>query len=108
MKMEEWRERLLAEKREIEDASGKTTAEREPVDAAMQSVGRIGRMDSLQNQAMALEAERRRKERIKRIDAALARLAADEFGICARCGEDIDPRRLELDPTAPTCARCAA
>lgn len=104
----EVRLRLLAEKRELEEASGKTTSEREPVAVDQQSVGRIARMDSLQNQAMAIEAERRRQERIKRIDAALARIASGEFGACVRCGEEIDPRRLALDPTVPTCTRCAA
>jgi DnaK suppressor protein len=104
----ELRQRLLAEKRELEEASASTIAERQPVDADLQTVGRIARMDSLQNQAMAVEAERRRQARIRRVDAALARIDSGEYGACVRCGEDIDPRRLELDPTTPLCTRCAA
>lgn len=56
---------------------------------------------------MAVETERRRRFRLERIAAALARLDAGEFGWCAACGEAIPPARLELDPTVPTCIACA-
>ena len=64
-------------------------------------------MDALQNQAMALEAERRRRLELQRIEASLKRLEAGDFGYCVTCGEQIPLRRLELDPTLPTCVACA-
>lgn len=45
-----------------------------------QSVGRLSRMDALQNQAMAQETQRRRSQERKRIAAALERIAEDEYG----------------------------
>jgi DnaK suppressor protein len=30
-----------------------------------------------------------------------------EYGFCTECGEDIATKRLELDPTLPTCINCA-
>ena len=69
-------------------------------------VGRLTRMDAMQSQAMAIETERRRDLEIKRIDAALGRIDADEFGYCGICGEPIDTRRLENDPTVVTCITC--
>lgn len=72
------------------------------------SVGRLSRMDAMQGQAMAIEAQRRRELQLRRTDLALARIAAGEYGICLGCDEDIDPRRLEIDPTATLCIACAS
>jgi len=45
-------------------------------------------------------------DEIRRIDAALARIAHGDYGVCARCGEDISEARLEIVPDAATCCRC--
>jgi len=44
---------------------------------------------------------------IAQIDAALQRVATGDFGICARCGEEIAEKRLDLLPYTPHCANCA-
>ena len=72
-----------------------------------QSVGRLSRMDAMQQQSMALAAEHRRQTRITRITAALARIDEDDFGYCLACGEDIEPKRLDADPSVPVCGACA-
>lgn len=102
-----FKKRLLAMREEVALDSEMTEAERKPVTLDQSMVGRLSRMDALQNQAMALEAERRRGVEIQRIDAALQRIDDDEFGYCAVCGEDVEPKRLEHDPTAPSCIACA-
>ncbi len=51
------------------------------------------------------EAQRRE---LQQIDAALARLEAGEYGLCADCGQEIDPRRLKALPYALLCAECAS
>ena len=71
-------------------------------------VGRLSRMDALQAQAMSRESNRRRSEAILRIRAALKRLDQDEYGRCVRCGESINPKRLELDPATALCIDCAS
>jgi len=101
------RARLLALKQEILSLSQSAAEDRKPVGLDQQSVGRLSRQDSLQVQAMAKAAEARRAGELKRIEAALARLAEGEYGYCAECGEAIEPRRLEIDPAAPRCAGCA-
>ena len=73
-----------------------------------QSVGRLSRMDALQQQAMANATQARRGQQSKRIDAAFMRMKQDEYGYCSNCGEDIPIKRLELDPTVATCVTCAA
>ena len=42
------------------------------------------------------------------VDAALARVAAGEYGVCEECGLAIAPARLEARPTARLCIDCAA
>ena len=69
--------------------------------------GRLSRMDALQQQAMAQETGRRRDAELARIAAALRRLDAGEYGLCQACGEPIAPGRLEVDPAAERCIRCA-
>ncbi|MCA3255248.1 MAG: TraR/DksA family transcriptional regulator [Alphaproteobacteria bacterium] len=54
---------------------------------------------------VALEAAGRRET--GRIVAALARIDAGTWGDCVRCGAPIDPRRLEADPSAPSCVGCS-
>ena len=70
-------------------------------------VGRLSRMDALQGQAMSLERERRRRNQLDRITAALLRVARGEYGYCAECGEEIAFERLQFDPTTPLCFNCA-
>lgn len=81
---------------------------RKPVELDRASIGRLSRMDSMQMQAMAQAAERRRQHEIARINAALKRIDQGEFGFCVACGEAIDPKRLDTDPSVASCICCAA
>jgi DnaK suppressor protein len=40
------------------------------------------------------------------IDQALKRLDAGTYGICADCGEEIQPERLDIMPAAALCVEC--
>jgi len=73
-----------------------------------QSVGRLSRMDAMQQQAMAKATQARRGQQSLRIIAAFSRMDEGEFGYCTECGEDIPLKRLELDPTLATCVSCAS
>jgi DnaK suppressor protein len=91
---------------DAEDALGREGQQTVALD--QQSVGRLSRMDALQQQAMAKATQARRSQSRARILAALERIAEGEFGYCCECGEEIAEKRLELDPTTPTCVNCAA
>lgn len=43
---------------------------------------------------------------LRELDAARARIAADEYGTCIDCGVEIDPARLLAQPTAVRCIVC--
>ncbi|MEZ6023986.1 MAG: TraR/DksA family transcriptional regulator [Hyphomonadaceae bacterium] len=101
------RAKLVAQSEELRAASAQTEDDRKPVALDQTSVGRLSRMDSMQVQAMAVAQEKRRHDAIKRIESTIARIDADEYGDCIKCGEEIGEGRLQVDPTAPTCIRCA-
>ena len=42
------------------------------------------------------------------IDAALLRVEAGSYGICARCETEIGEERLDVVPFTPLCRDCAA
>ncbi|PTB91138.1 molecular chaperone DnaK [Marinobacter sp. B9-2] len=73
-----------------------------------QSVGRLSRMDALQGQALAKAGKERAERQLKMIEAALMRIDNDEYGECMECGEPINPKRLEIDPTTLYCIECAS
>ena len=70
-------------------------------------VGRLSRMDAMQAQAMSQETGRRRRQLLVAIDAALERIKTGEYGDCFECGDTINPRRLEADPSSRLCISCA-
>ncbi|ABM62741.1 TraR/DksA family transcriptional regulator [Halorhodospira halophila] len=105
---ETFRQQLLALREETVAAAESARAATATVELDQTRQGRLSRMDALQGQQMALERERRRQHLVQRIDGALRRLDSGDFGYCFICGEDIDPRRLQADPTLTRCAECAA
>ena len=47
--------------------------------------------------------------RLYEIDDALRRLyrEPERFGVCAVCGKEIEPERLDVNPATPVCAPAA-
>ena len=89
---------------DTEDAAGQDA--QSTVELDQQAVGRLSRMDALQNQAMAQAQARMRNAERQRIYAALKRIDDGDYGYCTDCGEDIEPKRLNADPTIPRCLDC--
>ena len=98
---------LIARRKELEQLSENSAEARETVTLDQASVGRLSRMDAMQQQAMAQATERQRANEISRIEGALKRLEKDEYGACVECGDDISLKRLEIDPSASHCIKCA-
>ncbi|GAB3031535.1 MULTISPECIES: TraR/DksA C4-type zinc finger protein [Oleiagrimonas] len=97
----ELRQRLLAEDAGAADA-------RATVELDQAAVGRLSRMDALQQQQMALAEQRRRQQTLQRIEAALRRVEEGRYGECAVCGECIAEARLRMDPVIALCLDCAS
>ena len=100
--LETRRKALLARREELERLSEIAAGRRETVELDQTKLGRLSRMDALQEQEMALAQERRRKAELQRIEAALKRIEEGEYGYCLACDEPIAEKRLDNDPAAMT------
>lgn len=103
-----FRERLDQEAAELRASDSATQEDRAPVELDQTSVGRLSRMDAMQQQAMASAQSRRRSGRLRAIELALKRMDDGEFGWCQECGDEIPAGRLDLDPCVPNCVACAS
>ncbi|PIE45770.1 MAG: RNA polymerase-binding protein DksA [Gammaproteobacteria bacterium] len=56
--------------------------------------------------ALTLRSRDRERKLIAKINAALARIANEEFGYCNKCGIEIGLKRLQARPTAELCIDC--
>ncbi|PJE78795.1 RNA polymerase-binding transcription factor DksA [invertebrate metagenome] len=83
------------------------TGSKDTVSLDQQNMGRLSRMDALQGQQMALEQDRRRERMLRGVQCALRRIDEDGYGYCSDCGESINPKRLEINPCADKCIKCA-
>ena len=71
-------------------------------------MGRLSRMDAMQQQAMSQATNQRRQLKLAQIESALTRIENDDYGYCTECDEAINPKRLEFNPTATLCIQCAS
>ena len=71
-----------------------------------QPIGRLSRMDALQQQKMAQENRRRAELRRAQLKQALGWMEEGDYGFCRRCEEPIGYRRLKARPESPFCVGC--
>jgi len=102
----DFKAQLLALGAELQAIQASSAADSKPVELDQAAVGRLSRMDAMQGQAMARATARRRQEQLQRIEGALRRLDSGDFGYCAICDDEIDPKRLRVDPTLTRCVKC--
>lgn len=57
---------------------------------------------------LALSTLERERRELGEIESALARIKANEYGICQNCGNPIAEARLRALPWARWCIKCAA
>lgn len=96
----------LKAKLEAVNATGLAAAETVELDQTR--MGRLSRMDAMQQQEMSKATNQRRNLKLLKIESALKRIERKDFGYCIECDEDINPKRLEYDPTATLCIQCAS
>lgn len=72
------------------------------------AVGRLSRMDTLQNQALSAGLREREVARLSQIVEALARIEKGSYGVCGSCSSEIPFERLFVFPEASECAACVA
>lgn len=71
------------------------------------SIGRLSRMDAIQSQQMALGLRARQQQQLLRVQNALKAVANGTYGQCRKCKGPIALERLEAQPDAGFCVKCA-
>lgn len=104
--LDSFRERLISLRDEIEQLNNDSIEAADTVVLDQSKVGRLSRMDALQAQQMAQETARRRQIQLQKINTALRRMDAGEYGYCLICDEEIAVARLDFDPASTRCIGC--
>lgn len=74
-----------------------------PLDAA---IGRVSRMDAINNKTINEASLRDKKKILKRLERALDQSLDKDFGKCQKCGKEIPFGRLEYMPHTTRCVHC--
>ncbi|MEH6813577.1 MAG: TraR/DksA family transcriptional regulator [Motiliproteus sp.] len=99
---------LLQNKQDLDAAIKSAELSSQPVDLDQSKVGRVSRIDAIQQQQLAKANVQTLKTQQLLMDKALLRLEAGEYGECLGCGEGILLKRLLIRPESPYCVDCQA
>ena len=104
--IDELRELLEQRRTDLENLLENTGDAAKPVPLDQQSVGRVSRIDAIQQQQMAAASQAQTSAGLRRVEQALKRIDDEEFGFCLQCGEAIAFARLQVQPEAGLCLAC--
>lgn len=100
-------------KKEIQELIQKLEGEIADLEANAQpvapenAIGRISRMDAINNQSVLEASLRNRRRKLSKLRIALSNVDQPGFGICSSCGRNINPKRVMLMPESTRCIHCA-
>jgi DnaK suppressor protein len=72
------------------------------------AIGRVSRMDAIQNKSITEAALRQAEKKLGRLKHMLTKIDDKDFGLCNRCKQPIPFKRMLLMPQSPYCVRCAS
>ena len=91
--------RLTLEIADLEESAGPVSPEN--------AIGRISRMDAINNKSVVEASLRNRKKKLSKLQLALAKVQEPGFGLCRICQCQIQIKRLTLLPESDKCVKCA-
>lgn len=71
------------------------------------AIGRISRMDAINNKSVIEAALRKSKEKLEKLQIALSKIDDDDFGLCVHCHKPIPLGRILIMPQARSCVACS-
>ena len=72
------------------------------------AIGRISRMDAINNKSVAEAALRKAEEKLSKLKYVLTKVDDEGFGLCVKCGKPIPIGRILLMPQSRHCVHCAS
>lgn len=106
MTTDEVKKRIAEEITKTEQLIGDYQEMTKPV-APDVSIGRISRMDAINNQSVTESAIRQAEEKLGKLKYALTRVDSSDFGICMKCKSRIPLGRILIKPESMYCVNCA-
>lgn len=71
------------------------------------AIGRISRMDAINNKAVTESALRQAQEKLNKLNYVLTQVGSEDFGICMKCRTQIPVGRILIRPESMYCVNCA-
>ena len=71
------------------------------------AIGRISRMDAINNKSVTEAALRKAKDKLENLKFAVSKVDDDDFGLCVKCKKPIPLGRVLIMPQARTCVNCS-
>jgi len=71
------------------------------------AIGRLSRMDAINNKSVTEAALRTAEEKLSSLKYLISRVNEDDFGLCRRCRQAIPLPRLMFMPQSQFCVNCA-
>jgi len=71
------------------------------------AIGRISRMDAINNKSVTEAALRKAKEKLEKLRFVLPKVNDDDFGFCIKCKQAIPLGRILIMPQSRTCVKCS-
>lgn len=71
------------------------------------AIGRISRMDAINNKSVSEASLRNAKNKLNALQYALQNIDNPEFGTCAKCKQPIPEGRIILMPEKRFCVKCS-
>ena len=105
--LERIREELLRSLSKLERSLKISGESARPRDLEQDTVGRLSRIDALQNQGLTQNLEERERAQLRQIVDALHRMEDGTYGSCRGCGGPIPFERLIIFPETLACSACA-
>lgn len=72
------------------------------------AIGRVSRMDAINNRSVTEAALRKSEEKLIKLKYVLTQINDDNFGLCAKCRNQIPIGRILLMPQSRHCINCAS
>ena len=72
------------------------------------SIGRISRMDAINNKSVMEASLRNKISKLNKLKVALIKIDEEGFGYCSECKNVIQEGRLMYMPESTKCVRCAS
>lgn len=98
--------KLKKEKKKVEDLIEELKEQTRPI-APDCSIGRVSRMDAINNKSVNEAALRNAEEKLLKIKHTLDGAEEKDFGLCRNCSEPIPVGRLVVMPGSSLCIKCA-